>query len=403
MDTNGKAEEYLGSIDHSIQYALKNPGSEVKTYTLDYVKKATCCYQTLIGEGGFGTVYRGTLSPGQEVVVKVRSATSVQGTREFDNEVVPAAMKFRFNGIPPELEEKLKIMFSRIVATGENVWIPNSGILPSELRNEQHNSSEEDDLHDDDPQVEISNGEEATFTTASQRFQSSATFVKGKRAKTVKLAGKQLFVNHIESLVNAAQSVSSTIATSSTQRRTVTILDAVTEISGIPEIYDDLEFYEFAIEFLKDKDSRESFMGIPRIDTMELMSNIYCSCGLWILLHSISVRIGDGEAQLTFTVIRDFIHNFFRCEECRRHFDEMCSSAPVPFNTTPALVLWLWSSHNNVNERLIREEKELGTGDPRYPKMIWPPKELCPSCLVSSSSVQMRCDVENVKVKGEYL
>ncbi|KAL0924176.1 hypothetical protein M5K25_004985 [Dendrobium thyrsiflorum] len=110
------------------------------------------------------------------------------------------------------------------------------------------------------------------------------------------------------------------------------------------------------------------------------------SCGLWILLHSLSVRIGDGEAQLTFTVIRDFIHNFFTCEECRRHFHEMCSSAPVPFNTTRALVLWLWNSHNNVNERLMREEKELGTGDPRYPKMIWPPKELCPSCLVSSSS-----------------
>ncbi|KAL0910371.1 hypothetical protein M5K25_021347 [Dendrobium thyrsiflorum] len=179
------------------------------------------------------------------------------------NEVVPAARKFRFNGIPLELEEKLEIMFSRIVATGDNVWIPNSGILPSELTDEQHNSSEEDDLHDDDPHVDIGNGEEAIFTTTSQRFQSSATFLKNKRAKSVRLAGKQLFVNHIESLVNAAQSVSSTIAASTSQRRTVTILDAVAEISGIPEIYDDLEFYEFAIEFLQDKNSRESFMGIP--------------------------------------------------------------------------------------------------------------------------------------------
>lgn len=42
----------------------------------------------MIGEGGFGPVYRGTLPDGQEVAVKVRSATSTQGTREFDNEVI---------------------------------------------------------------------------------------------------------------------------------------------------------------------------------------------------------------------------------------------------------------------------------------------------------------------------
>lgn len=32
-------------------------------------------------------MYRGTLPDGQEVAVKVRSATSTQGTREFNNEV----------------------------------------------------------------------------------------------------------------------------------------------------------------------------------------------------------------------------------------------------------------------------------------------------------------------------
>ncbi|GMP27534.1 hypothetical protein CsSME_00003481 [Camellia sinensis var. sinensis] len=38
-------------------------------------------------KSGFGSVYRGTLLDGQEVAVKVRSATSTQGTREFDNEL----------------------------------------------------------------------------------------------------------------------------------------------------------------------------------------------------------------------------------------------------------------------------------------------------------------------------
>lgn len=33
----------------------------------------------------------------------------------------------------------------------------------------------------------------------------------------------------------------------------------------------------------------------------------------------------------------------------------------------------------------MKEEKDLKTGDPRFPKVIWPPEQLCPSCYLSSS------------------
>ncbi|WOL17559.1 sulfhydryl oxidase 1-like isoform X1 [Canna indica] len=109
------------------------------------------------------------------------------------------------------------------------------------------------------------------------------------------------------------------------------------------------------------------------------------SCGLWVLFHSLSVRIEDGESNLTFTAICDFIQNFFTCDECRQHFHEMSSGVSVPFNKTRDLAMWLWHAHNKVNQRLMVKEKELGTGDPRFPKIMWPPKQLCPSCYLSSS------------------
>lgn len=59
----------------------------IQSFTLEYIETAIERYKTQIGEGGFGAVYRGTLPDGQEVAVKVRSATSTQGTREFNNEL----------------------------------------------------------------------------------------------------------------------------------------------------------------------------------------------------------------------------------------------------------------------------------------------------------------------------
>ncbi|KAE9450951.1 hypothetical protein C3L33_17136, partial [Rhododendron williamsianum] len=119
--------------------------------------------------------------------------------------------------------------------------------------------------------------------------------------------------------------------------------------------------------------------------TSELLSKYTSSCGLWVLLHSLSVRVEDGESQMAFSASCEFIHSFFICEECRQHFHDMCSSVSSPFNKTRDFVLWLWSAHNKVNERLMKEETSLGTGDPKFPKVIWPSKQLCPSCYLSQS------------------
>ncbi|XP_062111042.1 sulfhydryl oxidase 2 isoform X1 [Humulus lupulus] len=122
------------------------------------------------------------------------------------------------------------------------------------------------------------------------------------------------------------------------------------------------------------------------------------SCGLWVLIHSLSVRVEDEESQFAFTAIRDFVHNFFICEECRQHFHKMCSSVSGPFTKTRDLVLWLWNAHNKVNTRLIKEEASLETADPKFPKMIWPPKQLCPSCYRSHTQRNNEIDWDQDEV-----
>ncbi|KAF5191985.1 Nodulation receptor kinase [Thalictrum thalictroides] len=72
----------------------------IQAFTLECIEIATHKYKTLIGEGGFGSVYRGTLTDGHEVAVKVRSATSTQGTREFENELNLLSAMWHENLVP---------------------------------------------------------------------------------------------------------------------------------------------------------------------------------------------------------------------------------------------------------------------------------------------------------------
>ncbi|KAJ7967626.1 Cysteine rich receptor like kinase [Quillaja saponaria] len=67
-----------------------------------------------IGEGGFGSVYKGTLSDGQEIAVKRLSRSSDQGSKEFRNEIVLVAKLLHRNlvrllGFCLEGEEKILI------------------------------------------------------------------------------------------------------------------------------------------------------------------------------------------------------------------------------------------------------------------------------------------------------
>ncbi|OMO64894.1 hypothetical protein COLO4_31706 [Corchorus olitorius] len=85
-------------------------------YDFSTIQSATNSFadQNKLGEGGFGEVYKGTLSNGQEIAIKRLSRGSGQGTEEFKNEAVLVAKLqhrnlVRLLGFCLEGEEKILV------------------------------------------------------------------------------------------------------------------------------------------------------------------------------------------------------------------------------------------------------------------------------------------------------
>ncbi|TRY83594.1 hypothetical protein DNTS_033710 [Danionella cerebrum] len=116
-------------------------------------------------------------------------------------------------------------------------------------------------------------------------------------------------------------------------------------------------------------------------------------CGVWTLFHVLTVQakeIGSADPLEVLQAMRGYIHSFFGCRECATHFESMAQGS-VPqesmdrVNSLSSAVLWLWSRHNRVNNRLAGDLTE----DPHFPKIQWPSPEMCPSC-------------HGVKMSGEH-
>ncbi|KAD3641579.1 hypothetical protein E3N88_30803 [Mikania micrantha] len=73
--------------DMSVEAFIKQYGSlAIKRYKYSDIKKMTNSFQVQLGGGGFGTVFRGKLSDGRFVAVKVLNSSRATG-KEFINEV----------------------------------------------------------------------------------------------------------------------------------------------------------------------------------------------------------------------------------------------------------------------------------------------------------------------------
>ncbi|XP_067369850.1 sulfhydryl oxidase 1 [Channa argus] len=102
-------------------------------------------------------------------------------------------------------------------------------------------------------------------------------------------------------------------------------------------------------------------------------------CGVWTLFHVLTVQAlttRDTDPKEVLSAMRNYIHSFFGCRYCAEHFENMARESVEEVNTVSSAVLWLWSRHNRVNNRLAGALSE----DPNFPKIQWPSPEMCSAC-----------------------
>ncbi|XP_062919833.1 sulfhydryl oxidase 1 [Mobula hypostoma] len=121
--------------------------------------------------------------------------------------------------------------------------------------------------------------------------------------------------------------------------------------------------------------SRPHFRGYP--------------CSVWTLFHLLTVQAAKHNNSMVLagksvqsdplevlSALRQYVKHFFGCRECAVHFESMAAVSMNSIQTFDKAILWLWSRHNRVNNRLAGALSE----DPKFPKIQWPPPDMCADC-----------------------
>ena len=128
-------------------------------------------------------------------------------------------------------------------------------------------------------------------------------------------------------------------------------------------------------------------------------------CGLWQLLHVLTVGATDGNAVTTMQRIKTLIGGYFQCQQCRENFVAMAKNINREVSDRKSAVLWLWRAHNSVSQRLLKEDITSAPNpfkeDKSHPKRWWPTHEICAECrdegagAVASAHAEL-ADVQSV-------
>ncbi|KAG0463376.1 hypothetical protein HPP92_018867 [Vanilla planifolia] len=196
-----------------------------------------------------------------------------QGKKIFEDS--PVAKKFRFNGIDPEMEEKLNRMFMNTPPSDDHGWEPNSGSVAEDYELGDGYCESSRSLSGDATTLN-----EPLPTSGSKRSSHPSPLAKGNKNKTgsfkPELVGParglsqmlqeqilqaQMLQAQIKQLIDAASYRSKV---TDALGKSPSITEAVKELDAIKEFEQNAELYGFAIDLLMKKDKREMFMALKQ-------------------------------------------------------------------------------------------------------------------------------------------
>ncbi|CAL2276767.1 unnamed protein product [Prunus armeniaca] len=178
---------------------------------------------------------------------------------EWARLVEPKYAKFQFEGINPEMEEKLYMMFLNVTATGKHSWAPSSSVLPVES---------DDDV---DP-LEVNDGSnesmpiETTHTTNNvlkKRTNQSLEIEdnnekKGKRGG--KMGGAAKLSQQIERLVEVVESRSTGTSMANTVSQGTSIAEMMKDVATLPGAKRGSKLWWFATKLFCAQEKRDMFV-----------------------------------------------------------------------------------------------------------------------------------------------
>jgi len=176
-------------------------------------------------------------------------------------QVEPKYARFQFEGISPEMEEKLDMMFLNVTATGKHSWAPSSGVLPVET---------DDDVNPSEPEVNGDSNKSMPFETTqttnnvSKKRTNQSLEIQDNNEKKGKGGGKMggaaKLSLQIERLVEVVESRSTGTSMANIVSQGTSIAEVMKDVATLPGAERGSKLWWFATKLFCAQEKREMFV-----------------------------------------------------------------------------------------------------------------------------------------------